>query len=345
MKPWVGAVAVATAILAAPSVALAGEDDPAQLQFKLPSAEAVHDFEALGLNMDHGITRNPDGTAVSQRVGHRRAGSSSRACTGTRWSATIHSKYAIDAIRAERSPTLKKLKAANDALRENAAGVKGKSAHRATSTRSARDLWENNVGRFLSIEANADGAHFTGNDGNTYVGPTVTAEWFDAAGNRLGGGNIDVYIDTDVSPDYYQYHYTIFRIGNKGDGAVVPTTVKVASSQRRRRHHQRPRVDRRGPPPKPTALLTGFVTHYNDSQEAYKKVRDLADRVPEHLRGRQAARADARLPAPGRRRCSATQHEHQRTERDRRRTSASTPTTCRSPARRRPRRSSPARSS
>ena len=64
MKPWVGAVAVAAAILVAPSVALAGEDDPAQLQFKLPSAEAVHDFEALGLNMDHGITRNADGTAV-----------------------------------------------------------------------------------------------------------------------------------------------------------------------------------------------------------------------------------------------------------------------------------------
>ncbi len=55
MKPWMGAVAVAAAILVAPSVALAGEDDPAQFQFKLPSAEAVHDFEALGAQ--HGPRR------------------------------------------------------------------------------------------------------------------------------------------------------------------------------------------------------------------------------------------------------------------------------------------------
>ena len=33
-------------------------------------------------------------------------------------------------------------------------------------------------------------------------------------------------------------------------------------------------------PPKPTAPLQGFVTHYNDSQEAYKKMRDLATEFP-----------------------------------------------------------------
>ena len=54
VKPWVGAAVAAAAIFAAPSVALAGEDDPAQVQFKLPNAEAVHEFERLGLNIRRG---------------------------------------------------------------------------------------------------------------------------------------------------------------------------------------------------------------------------------------------------------------------------------------------------
>ncbi len=277
MKPWVGAVAVATAILAAPSVALAGEDDPAQLQFKLPSAEAVHDFETLGLNMDHGITRNPDGTAVISAWATDAQVQLARV-NGYEVVGVISDKFEIDRIRADRNATLKRLKAANDALRGKGVKAHGKSATGDIHAQRA-DMWENNVGRFLSIEANAEGAHFTGNGGGTYVGPTVTAEWFDAAGNRLNGGNIGVYVDPDVSPDYYQYHYTVFRIGNKGDGAVVPTTVKVASSNGT--------VDTinvrewiAGTAPKPTAPLTGFVTHYNDSQEAYKKVRDLATEFP-----------------------------------------------------------------
>ena len=131
------------------------------------------------------------------------------------------------------------------------------------------------------------------------------AEWFDASGVRGGGVagaggplNVGVYRDPDVNPDYYQYHYTIVRVGNKGDGGPVPASIKVASSNGD--------VDTLAVkewiaqnPPKPTAPLTGFVTHYNDSQEAYKKMRDAGQRVPEHLPGRQAARADARLPAPG----------------------------------------------
>ena len=57
------------------------------------------------------------------------------------------------------------------------------------------------------------------------------AEWFDAAGNRIGGpSNVGVYRDPDVNPDYYQYHYTVFRVGNKGDGGAVPASIKVSSS-------------------------------------------------------------------------------------------------------------------
>ena len=41
MRPWMGAVAVAAAMLVAPSAAFAGEDDPALIQFKLPSSGRV----------------------------------------------------------------------------------------------------------------------------------------------------------------------------------------------------------------------------------------------------------------------------------------------------------------
>jgi hypothetical protein len=50
VKPWVGAAVAAAAILAAPGVALAGEDDPALIQYKLPSKDAIHEFESLGLS-------------------------------------------------------------------------------------------------------------------------------------------------------------------------------------------------------------------------------------------------------------------------------------------------------
>ena len=37
MRPWMGAVAVATAMLVVPGSAVAGEHDPALIQFKLTS--------------------------------------------------------------------------------------------------------------------------------------------------------------------------------------------------------------------------------------------------------------------------------------------------------------------
>ena len=142
MKPWVGAVAVAAAILAAPSVALAGEDDPAQLQFKLPSAEAVHDFETLGAHMDHGVTTNADGTRRRQRVGDRRAGSRCARAHGYEpvgtWS---RASTRSTRIRAERNATLAEIKAAKRrAARRTPAGKKGKSAAPGDIRAAARGL-------------------------------------------------------------------------------------------------------------------------------------------------------------------------------------------------------------
>ena len=54
-----GGSRVAAVVLVAPSVAAAGPDDPAQIQFKLPNRAAIDEFEALGLNMDHAIHEPP----------------------------------------------------------------------------------------------------------------------------------------------------------------------------------------------------------------------------------------------------------------------------------------------
>jgi hypothetical protein len=279
VKPWIGAAAVATALLVVPPAALAGSEDPAQIKFKLPSANAVHDFERLGLNMDHWMDRQPDGTAIVSAWATDEQVELARA-HGYEPVGVIADKFAIDRIRAERAETLAKLKRAKDALRGVKVKPKSKDAAPGDIHAQRADLWENNVGRFLSIEANAEGAHYTGTGTNTYVGPLVTAEWYDADGNRLGGGNIGVYSDPDVNPRYYQYHYSVFRIGNVGDDAPVPAKVRIASS-----NGSVDEIDVREwiakDPPKPAqGFQSGFVTHYNDSYEAYKKMRDLAAEFP-----------------------------------------------------------------
>jgi hypothetical protein len=55
MRPWMGAAALAAAILLAPSAAFAGPEDPALMQFKLPTTAAYADFESLGFSMDHAV--------------------------------------------------------------------------------------------------------------------------------------------------------------------------------------------------------------------------------------------------------------------------------------------------
>jgi hypothetical protein len=68
MKPWMGAAAVAAAMLLVPSAAFAGEDDPALLKFQLPnaSAEEFAQFEALGYEMNHAVDPGPNGTSIVQ---------------------------------------------------------------------------------------------------------------------------------------------------------------------------------------------------------------------------------------------------------------------------------------
>ena len=143
------------------------------------------------------------------------------------------------------------------------------------------DYYENNVGRFLSIEGYTTQAQITCTGNNCdYTGPPLVAEYYDAAGNRLGGGTIDEFIDPGVSPDYYQYHFFVFRVGNRGDGGALPASIKIGAPNGDSDTMDVREWIAQDPPPPGPGFLSGFLTHYNDSQEAYKKMRDLAAEFP-----------------------------------------------------------------
>src|SRR3954464_7147350 len=279
MRPWMGAVAVAVALLVVPGAAYAGEDDPAQVQFKLGSSEAIPEFESLGGITDEGVSKNADGSILATAWVTDEELALFRA-HGFEPVATLADKYEIDAIRAERNETLAKLKAATDALHGTGVKANGKSAAGDIHAQRA-DYYENLGGRWLSIEANAEGARYTGTGTNTYSGPTVTAEIFDAAGNKIGNTiTVGIYSDPDVSPRYYQYHTQTTRLGSPDDGAPMPATVKIASSNGTVDTIAVKEWIAKNPPGYAQGFKSGFVTHYNEESEAYQKMRDLATEFP-----------------------------------------------------------------
>ena len=96
----------------------------------------------------------------------------------------VHSKQNFAAIRAESLRVKQAEIDAKQALRVNTAGKAGASAAPGSVRVQRAEYYENNVGKFISIEANADGVTYTGANGNIYNGPTLMAEFYDAAGNR-----------------------------------------------------------------------------------------------------------------------------------------------------------------
>src|SRR4051794_17078777 len=123
MRPWMCAIAVAAVALLAPSVASAGPDDPAQVQFKVPSGMTVADFEALGFSMDHAVQKTADGGALVSAWVTDEQLASARA-RGFEPVATIADKNAIDRIRAEREATIAAEQAARRALGGSGAPAK-----------------------------------------------------------------------------------------------------------------------------------------------------------------------------------------------------------------------------
>ena len=97
----------------------------------------------------------------------------------------VHDKYNVDHIRAERDADIAAEVAAKTALETNAAGKAGPSAAPGTVRAQRADFYENNVGRFISIEANTTQASVTCTNPNTgsgcaYTGPVLQAVAYDA---------------------------------------------------------------------------------------------------------------------------------------------------------------------
>jgi hypothetical protein len=270
-------------LLLAPSMALAGPEDPALIQFKLEKSGQYGEFESLGFSMDHAVENSDDGgILVSAWVtDEEKAFAEAR---GFRAVATVHDKNNIDRIRAQIADDIADQAAAKRALTTNAAGKAGASAAPGTVRAQRADFYENNVGRFISIEANTTQAQITctGTTSNTctYTGPVLTAEWYDAQGNRMGGGNLTTYIDPDVFPRYYQYHYQVFRIGNKGDGGKDPASVKIAAPNSDVDTLAAKEWLSKNPPGYAQNFKRDFTTRYYNGPEAYKKMRDLAAEFP-----------------------------------------------------------------
>ena len=179
MKPWLGAAAVAAAMLLAPAAALAGVDDPALLKFRVPSGGPVQGLR--GARPRHEPRGRQERGRVDHRpgVGHRRSRSPWVQAQGyqngrRRPRQVQHRPHPRRARRghrgrgrreARRSPT-------------NAAGKAGPSAAPGTVRAQRGDFYENNVGRFISIEANTTQASVTCTSPSTgsgcaYTGPVA----------------------------------------------------------------------------------------------------------------------------------------------------------------------------
>jgi hypothetical protein len=195
----------------------------------------------------------------------------------------VHDKFNVDHIRAERDADIADEVAAKRALTANAAGKAGASAAPGTVRAQRGDFYENNVGRFISIEANTTQAQVTCTNPSTgsgcsYTGPVLRAAAYDTQNRVIAEGPLRTYIDPDPSqaPDYYQYHYEIFRIGNKGDGAADPAYVKVSAPNGDVDTIPAKEWVPKNPPGYAQNFQHDFNTRYYTAQEGYDRVHELA---------------------------------------------------------------------
>ena len=343
MRPWLGVVAVSAAMLIGPAAAFANDDAPALLKFRLDKREpGATSSSRSGSTSATRTTARRRVTTSSGPPGSTTSSSRSRGRTASRTSASCMTRTTsrASARRASRTRT-PRLAAEGARLNQKA---RAPSAGPGTCAPSAATSTRTTSARFLSIEANVDGAHYTGTTVRLH-GPTVTAEWFDAAGNKIGNGNIGVYRDPDVTPDYYQYHYGDLPDLHKGDTGRRARVDEDRLLQGRHRHDQRQGVGRE----EPAAYTAGLQDRLRHA------LLRRAGRLPEDRATSPASSPTSRTVdgcprRPGAtsarpRRCSATSTRRPPRRTRPRRTSALTRTTCPSPAPRRPPRRSRARSS
>jgi hypothetical protein len=270
-------------MLVAPTVALAGPNDPALIQFKLPNGDAHHEFEQLGFDMDHSVQPAGGGAILVSAwvTDEEKALAEAHGYPAVK---VIHDKFNIDRIRADIATDVAREKAASEALRTTSR-TKAKAAVPRTVRAQRADFYESTTGRFISIEANTTEAQITCSNpdagtGCSYTGPTLRAAWYDAQNNLMGEGNLSTYIDTDTNPDHYQYHYQVFRIGTPGDGGPDPAYIKVSAPNGDVDTIDAKEWIAKNPPGYATGFKRDFITRYHNGPEAYQKMRDLAAEFP-----------------------------------------------------------------
>ena len=242
--------------------------------------------------------------------------------------AASYDKYDIDRIRAERNKTLAKIKASTDALRrQRGVKAKGKSAATASIHAQSANYYENNVGRLARRSRPTSKAPATRARAAT---PTsARPSWprsYDATGNRIGDRRQRRHLPRPRrQPALLPVPHPTIRLGAQDDGGPMPASVKVASSNGTVDTIAVKEWIAKNPPEYAAGLqAAGFVTHYNDSHEAYKKMRDLATEFPNISQA-------IKLPEPttGYQRKAQTMLGYQRTARPTETSYIrSTPTTC-----------------
>ena len=348
MRPWMGAVAVAAAILVAPSAALARSTmTPGAAAVQAATTAPVRRLRAPRVRAWTTASTTAAATTSSSARGSTTTSSRSRARTASRTSASSTTSTNFDRIRAERSMALAKQAEidAEHALRVNAAGARRARAPRRARVRAQRaDFYENNVGRFLSIEANVDGVTYTGTNGNAYNGPTLMAEWLRRRRQpRSASGNVGDLHRHRRHPGLLPVPLRRLPDRQQGRRRADARLGQDRVHQRRRRHARTsrsgsPRIRRSLAP----ASRRGFVHALQRLAGRVQEDRDLAAEFPNIS---QVYRA-ARTRRCGYQRPAATMLGYVNTTPTRRtrprRTSASTRATCPSPARRRRPRQQPA---
>src|SRR4051812_6957692 len=261
------------------ATALAADGDPSVVEFKLPDKATAQKLIDQGFDLADGVDQSHRGFVQATIVVTPEQQAQLEAM-GYPAVNTIQTPADVDALRADRQAAIDAENAAEEALKDAAASGKSKKAAVGTVRAQRADYWEDDGGRWLSVEGTTTQAAVTAP--RTYSGPQLVASWYDAQGNQVGSGNLQPYLDTDVSPVApYLYHVSRYRLGDASTiGTPMPAFVRIAAPNGDVAQLDVKKWVGNGAPQYSQGFLQDFNTHYVDPQESYKLMSDLAAQYP-----------------------------------------------------------------